>query len=259
MNDNRVGVACAFRHNPEDGRFIQAFELSPSPNGKERPVPMIGYLAVATPKKTYWSFVRYEPPFVWPKGHPNASKGRAAEMATCRVADYDCQDCGKRSKGVYRNAKGCFCPECGGRRCSAEPIKDGGPEFMSMVGNELADEIETAAVNALKDDQSPPFQFPVLMAGGLGLEPDGALPPDALGAAAARGRGLRAVAHMSLEELADVIEGDLSIVSGPSSGFAEYDALREGVGWESGAVRFWLKPWLPEPDRGPVRFRSIKY
>ena len=256
-NNAKVGIACAFRHDPSKGKFIPAATLAPE--GKSpysgKVLPVVGWCCIATEDgKVFWSAVKYDSPWVWPKGSENEGMSHGAWIGTTRLAAYDCPVCHAKVKFVAGGGKKHRdrCPSCGSDKVNVDLIKDGSPEFFGMLGD-LKGPLESLAAGALKDPSSEKFRFPVVMAGGTNLDPDKSLPPDALGVAQAHGRGLKSLYNMGdIDELRNIENWDLSILPEPTYGIADYEDVRNGLEWTEGLVTSRLKPWLPPPKPVPI-------
>lgn len=254
---SKVGISCGFRHDPAKGKFIPAAVTADS--GSRSPyagkvLPVIGWVCLAADDgRVFWSAVKYDAPWVWPKGSANEAQSHGAWIGTTRLASFDCHDCHTKMKFVSCGGKKRpLCPSCGSDSVDSELIKDGSPEFMAMLGD-LKGPLESLAKGALAETPQATFHFPSVVAGGKNLELDQSLPPWALGAAQARERGLKSLASMAdLDELRRIEEWDLSILPEPTWGVAEYDDLRNGLDWDDGLVHGRLKPWLPPPKAVPI-------
>lgn len=254
----KVGISCAFRHDPAKGKLIPAATLVEEPNSPYygKVLPLIGWCCVATESgKTFWSAVKYDSPWVWPKGSINEGLSHGAWIGTTRLAQFDCPVCHSKEKflaGGGGKKHRDRCPRCGSDRVDSELIKDGSAEFMSMLGD-LKGPLESLAVGALKDPASEPFRFPDVVAGGKNLEPDATLPPEILGIAQSRGRGLKSLYNMKdVDELRNIEEWDMSLLPEPTYGVADYEDVRNGIEWTTGLVTSRLKPWLPPAKPVPL-------
>ena len=263
-----IGIAAFFVHHPEvDGpSIIQGSEVVQREDDDEyrrhaspdRPdvFPKGGFVAYTTGSgRTLWGFVKYEAPQMW---HPSYHfQNRPCSLATCRFGDLSCRECGWSGPYPLKGDR-MPCPMCGRKGVSASPIREGGDRYFEMLdATGMRDELEQAARDALASPDPEPFRFPMVVLGGPDVTPSPDVPPSVQGAAQSKGLSLAPLSSVkALGELSAMDPGShmLGIVPGVSSGVMDAAEAKAGKSWSEGIVQSWVRLWVPEPPKGPVRF-----
>lgn len=262
---NKVSLAAMFRHDPEnDGSTIPASLERQDPTCEWETVvdPIVGFMAVSYMGRVSWCFVKYEAPDIrYLKKDDKSPRIRLASMSTSRVGHVTCPQCGNACVyPVWSKTENMPCPACGHKGVEADLIREGGSEFMSLMGD-LKDQLEEAVLG-VDQDTADEFRFPDLMLLGH-VDPSPSVDPALQGLATSRGLGLKLARESSSQELFGTgMQGPdtgLLIRPGVVSGVLDADDARDGWRRTEGVVTSFVKlGWLPKEPARPARFGGAR-
>jgi len=270
----RIGIAAAFRHCPEkDGQhgipaselvrrdFDSSDEYLKKVSPDQPPVwPILGYLAYTLDgKKVLWSFMRYEAPQFWDRKRFPDFHSRGCGMGTCNVYHYTCKSCGRQDLFPFKGTSHLTCPFCAEGPLTLSKIDIPSAEFDGMLGD-LRDPLANEAIGVFNDSGAGEFEFPMVVAGGPGIEPSPSVPAAAQGAAQALGYGLRPVSEIpSLKEWPYSSTPFLSIMPEITSGILDSEEVEDGKAWRVGCLSSWVKLYVPKPRNTAPMMSCVRF
>lgn len=242
-----ISIAAQFRFEPESddeltipGSIEEADPLNPFDTIVR---PIVGYMAVLYRGRVSWAFMRYDAPMFSRHGN------RMINFSTTRVAHLSCRECGGETLyPVWGKEDKIPCPRCGKRAVNSSPVKEGSPEFLSIMGPQIETELRNAVLSVSADE----FRFPSVYLLGH-LDPSEKADARIQGKAIASGRTVRFATESSVDDLlSEKMKGDgtgLLIDPAVVTGTLDADDARKGWTLTEGIVTSTIRmPWLPKPQ-----------